>query len=65
MTDVHKEGPLVRSILETIRRARLYRSCLTCIHFDETTELCAIANQRPPARVIAQGCSAFEEAPPF
>lgn len=34
----------------------IYRSCINCIHFREKTELCNLANQRPPARVIVFGC---------
>lgn len=36
-------------------------SCLTCVHFREHDgELCALAYKRPPARVIAEGCPAYE-----
>jgi hypothetical protein len=49
-----------------VERARLYRSCVTCNHFDEATEGCALADgTRPPARVIAMGCGKYEEEPPF
>lgn len=34
----------------------IYRSCLTCEYFNEKAELCKLANQRPPARVIVFGC---------
>lgn len=37
------------------------RTCVNCIHFDEGIDFCSIARQRPPARVIAFGCSSFEE----
>ena len=38
------------------------RTCLTCLHFKEHEgESCALAGQRPPARVIAFGCSAHME----
>jgi hypothetical protein len=40
-------------------------TCINCYHFAEGTETCKLANQRPPARVIAFGCKAFEEAIPF
>lgn len=44
-----------------------YQNCLVCNNFNETTELCKLANQRPPARIIAYGCPSFEdkEQPPF
>jgi hypothetical protein len=70
MTKYHsnKEHQAIHAaIAELIEKSRLYRSCLTCEHFDEATELCLLngANQRPPARVIAMGCSAYFELPPF
>lgn len=53
------------AILDLIERARLYRSCLTCQHFDEASEVCGLAGGRPPARVIAMGCPKYLEEPPF
>lgn len=43
------------------------RTCIRCIHFQEGSEQCRLANSRPPARVIAYGCTAFveEEDIPF
>lgn len=56
---------LEASISDLIEQARLYRSCLTCQHFDEPTEVCSLAGARPPARVIAIGCPKYFEVPPF
>lgn len=58
---------LATAIEELIERARLHRSCLTCEYFDEPNELCRLngVNQRPPARIIALGCSSYFEEPPF
>jgi hypothetical protein len=28
----------------------LFQNCLSCINFREATELCGLANQRPPAK---------------
>lgn len=39
----------------------LYMSCLNCDHFNEEKELCKLVNQRPPARVIAFGCKAWQD----
>ena len=41
------------------------RTCVQCIRFDQRTEQCALAGQRPPAQVIAFGCDSFEEDIPF
>lgn len=52
-------------ITDLIDEVRLGRSCLTCNHFDEVTEVCALAGSRPPARTIAIGCPAYSQMPPF
>lgn len=37
-------------------------TCLTCTHFlEHQGEVCQLAGQRPPARVIHEGCPAYEE----
>lgn len=41
----------------------LKKSCLTCGHFVEKTETCSLYNMRPPARVIAFGCPAYDFIP--
>ena len=56
---------LEAAIADLIETARLYRSCLTCQHFDEPTEVCGLASGRPPARVIAMGCPKYLQEPPF
>ena len=61
-----KERPhLEAAVSDLIERARLYRSCLTCQHFTEGSEVCGLAGGRPPARVIAMGCPQYLEEPPF
>lgn len=57
---------LHEAIEELIERAKIYRSCLTCEHFNEPTEGCGLAGgARPPARTIAMGCPHWMEEPPF
>lgn len=56
---------LEAAVADLIETARLYRSCLTCQHFDEDRELCGLAGARPPARTIAAGCPKYFELPPF
>ena len=41
------------------------RTCVTCDNFTEKTEICKLANARPPAAVIASGCSSYDEKVPF
>lgn len=42
------------------------RSCVHCDHFDQAAEVCNQFNRmRPPARVIAFGCPAYEDEIPF
>lgn len=40
-------------------------TCLSCEHFHEPTEICALAQARPPARVIAHGCPSYNAKVPF
>lgn len=56
---------LGRAVRSLIINARLHRSCLTCEYFTETTEECALAGARPPARTIAMGCPKYFELIPF
>lgn len=61
-----ERGALARAVAELIESARLYRSCLSCVAFDEQNEACSRAGgQRPPARTIAMGCPAYVSDPPF
>jgi hypothetical protein len=48
-----------RNMAQAIETAR--RTCLRCTHFNQITEICALAQQRPPARVIALACKKFED----
>lgn len=64
-TPAKERVQLQQRIADLIEAARIERSCLTCMHFDEKNELCHLAHQRPPARVIALGCESFLMAPPF
>jgi hypothetical protein len=42
-------------------------SCISCLYFDETNEnsygaeVCILAKQRPPARIIAFGCNLYKD----
>lgn len=36
------------------------RSCLNCTRFNEQREVCILYVQRPPAKVIAKGCSEWD-----
>lgn len=39
----------------------IWKSCIACDHFNEGLEQCQLAKARPPARVIAFGCTAFSD----
>ncbi len=39
----------------------IYRSCINCFNFNEKNELCKLANQRPPAKVIVFGCRMWDD----
>jgi len=51
------------AVVEAIMSAT--RCCLTCDHFKEANEMCALYMKRPPARVIAFGCPAYVNEIPF
>lgn len=56
---------LVKAITDILIQAKLHSTCLSCHHFSETDEVCRLAGQRPPARIIATGCPSYQEEPPF
>jgi hypothetical protein len=58
---------IIRRLTEVIRVElnSSIRTCITCDNFTEKTEVCELAKCRPPARVIANGCSSYEEVVPF
>jgi hypothetical protein len=39
------------------------KSCITCGHFVEKTEICSLYNARPPAKVIAFACPSYDFIP--
>jgi hypothetical protein len=41
------------------------KTCMTCDHFRQVDEICQKYNMRPPAKVIAFGCPAYEDEIPF
>jgi hypothetical protein len=48
-----------RNMAQAIQKER--RTCLLCKHFNQITEICALAQQRPPARVIVVGCPQHDD----
>ncbi len=54
---------IVSAAYNTIENTEEYpfQSCLSCIHFKEITEICNLANQRPPAKIIVYGCPKYED----
>ena len=68
---VENRKKAVADIVEQLMKGMEYRlnaatkTCLNCTHFIEHTELCKLASARPPARVIALGCSSHDDEVPF
>lgn len=56
-TIAHAIKTLASSLGQAVLDGR--RTCVHCVHFVDGAETCALAGQRPPARVIAFGCQAF------
>lgn len=38
-----------------------FKNCLNCTNFNLKTEICKLANQRPPAKVIVYGCPSHDD----
>jgi hypothetical protein len=52
---------LAGRIFEGVKHADLFRSCINCVGFDEPSEICKRYKQRPPARIIANGCDNYDD----
>lgn len=61
----YPSSALTVAIAEMLDQIKFHRTCLSCEHFKEQDELCLLAHVRPPARVLVEGCVAYEEKPPF
>lgn len=55
--------PFEQRLHEYLIDHRACASCITCFHFNEETEVCALAVQRPPAKVLVVGCQNWDGAP--
>lgn len=56
------QSRLYNSVLLEIEKEFVYRSCINCINFREHQgEICGLAMQRPPARVIVLSCPMWED----
>lgn len=51
----------IRFLAGYIASADVMRSCLNCEWFDEPNEMCKVFKQRPPARVIVEGCNSYSD----
>lgn len=56
-------GAIQGAIWSQLNRVDIYpfQSCINCINFREQTEICGLANQRPPAKIIVFGCPQYED----
>lgn len=55
------QSALIAALEKTNAQNSMFQSCINCLKFREKTEICSLANQRPPARVIAFGCPKWED----
>lgn len=55
------QSALVEALTKTSMQNPIYQSCINCDNFNEPLELCKLANQRPPARVICFGCKSWSD----
>lgn len=67
-SDIQIDLQFLMEALEKVVKSEV-RSCVTtcmnCQHFSEGVEKCELNFQRPPARIIANGCECWEERIPF
>lgn len=52
---------MVREIRFIFEESR--RNCLKCIAWDHKMEMCEKYKQRPPIKVMVEGCSEFDNIP--
>lgn len=38
-------------------------TCLNCVHWDTSRELCKLNGCRPPATIIVNGCECYDDIP--
>ena len=50
-------------MLQALKQWAQDRSCLQCLHWDDKKEICKTFNQRPPAKVIVEGCKYHDFIP--
>lgn len=43
------------------KRTDYFQTCVSCEHFKKDGEICELANARPPAQVIADGCDSYKD----
>ena len=48
-------------LTEKLHTMRVVTSCMTCEHFEESSEFCSKYFTAPPARVVAKGCIGWED----
>lgn len=58
-----KDFPLEVKMHKILVDNRSCASCITCFHFQEETEICNLAHERPPAAIIVYGCEAWDGIP--
>jgi hypothetical protein len=58
----HVREKIRTAINEVLANQIIISSCISCINFDEPSEICKVFKQRPPARIIAHGCPEYVDA---
>lgn len=56
---------IVDGLERIAKENNIYKSCINCQNFNMNTEICKLANQRPPARVIVMGCKEWDGGIPY
>lgn len=65
MSELKELGPDAAKTIVTDIFTTYFPNCVNCDNFDESTEVCSLVNQRPPAKIIARGCERWIVRIPF
>lgn len=50
---------LINILNENGRRSDYFQTCITCDRWNNEKEICSLVDKRPPAKIIADGCSSY------
>lgn len=71
--DIPREIPILNNTVQRalvmalfsdpLLRETICRTCLSCFNWAHEEETCKLYKQRPPAKIIANGCESYDDLP--